>query len=178
MRIAGCGLRITDLFCLSASPPSRPSCLSVLQSAIRNPQSAIRIGRGERGERDELQSALRSDEQAFAGQFCGYGREQHPAQLPGFDLKFGVRSGDQFAATRPADSISRGHQLINALRRRFDLSAFWQEVAFDACRGHQPEETAVGFGVTGGPERIFEQDRIFVEQLPLNFIRAQRPRGA
>ena len=82
------------------------------------------------------------------------------------------------ASTRPADSISRGRQLINALRRRFDLSAFRQEATFDACRGHQPEETAVAFGVTGGPERIFEQDRIFVEQPPLNFLRAQRPRCA
>src|SRR5262245_62423039 len=71
---------------LVAPSPRRPVALSFL------------LRRGERGERDELQSALRSDEQAFASQFCGYGRDQHPAQLPSLDLKFGVRLGDQFAA--------------------------------------------------------------------------------
>src|SRR5215510_13942231 len=167
LRIADCGLRIADSFCLlvSLSP-----CLLVSLS--------FRLRRGERGERDELQSALRSDEQAFASQFCGYGREQHSAQLPSLDLKFGVRFGDQFAATRSADAISRSQQLIYALRRRFDLNALWQEMAFDAVRGHQPEKASVGLGVSGGSERVFEQDCIFVEQPLLNFIRAQRPRMA
>src|SRR5262245_54128393 len=152
--------------------------LSVSLSLCHSVPLSVNLGRRERGERDELQSALGSDEQAFASQFCGYGRKQHPAQLPSLDLEFGVRLGGQFAATRPADLISRSQQLIDALRRHFDLNALWQEMAFDAVRGHQPEKAAVGLGVSGGSERVFEQDRIFVEQPLLNFIHTQRPRMA
>src|SRR5215475_7343826 len=119
--IADCGLRIADLFRLAVSLTPR-----LLVSL------SFRLRRGERGERDELQSALGSDEQAFASQFCRHGREQHPAQLPSLDLEFGVRFGDQFAATWPADVISRSQQLIDALRRHFDLNALWQEMALDA----------------------------------------------
>src|SRR5262245_9436809 len=64
------------------------------------------------------------------------------------------------------------------MRRRFDLNTFWQEMALDAGRGHQPDKAAVGFGVSGDSERVFEQDRVFVEQPSLNFTDAQRPRGA
>src|SRR5262250_3366397 len=72
---------------------------------------SLRLRRGQRGEGDKLQCALRGDEQSFAGQLCCDRPEQYPAQLSCLNQELSVRLSDKLTATWPIDVISGRQQL-------------------------------------------------------------------
>src|SRR5262249_7906871 len=86
---------------------SRSPCPFVPSSPRLPASPPLHLRRGQRGKGDELQCALRGDEQAFAGQFCDDRPEQHPAQLFSLYQDLGVRLSDKLTAIWPDDVISR-----------------------------------------------------------------------
>ena len=116
---------------------------------------------------------MRDDEQPFVSQLRGDRAEQHLTQRGGSRAVRGVGLPHARAPLGGGLTgralIARGQQLIDALGGGFDLGAPGQFKTLERRRRHRPQETALR------AERVFEQQRVAVEQL-LNLRRLERLR--
>src|SRR5262249_32360193 len=122
------------------------------------------------GEWQIFQSAGRDDEQPLPAQLGRDRTQQHLAQSRSLRPIVSIRLLEtplMLSLGFASSGLARGQQVIDAARSDFNLSARRQLITGDGVWGHGPEKAAI---LT---QRILQQQRVFVEHLPLNFRDAE-----
>src|SRR5215831_963139 len=121
-----------------------------------------------------MESSVSNDQQALAGKLSGYGPEHDPAEPRDGGRILGIGPGNACGSFRRllalALAIPRRQQLGDATRRSFDHGTLWHLQGFERMRRNNEDMAALG------AQRVFQKKSVGIEQLLLDFFRAQGAR--